>query len=253
MRLTVIGCSGSFPRPDSPASCYLVEADGFSMLLDMGNGAVGALQRHHAFLDIDAICISHLHPDHCLDMCVYWIARTFAPRGRQPRIPVYGPAGIAEHLSQAYGLDPEPGMSETFDFRILSSTTFEIGPFKISAASMNHPVETFGFRIEHEGRVIAYSGDTAETPALVELARGADLFLCEASFLDQPNLPLAAMHLMARQAAEYAIEADVGTLVLTHLLPWNDPALSLSEAKGCGFRGNIELAHPGAVYDLTGL
>jgi ribonuclease BN (tRNA processing enzyme) len=228
-----------------------VEADGFSMLLDVGSGAVGSLQRYHAFLDIDAVCVSHLHPDHCLDLCVYWIARTFAPRGRQPRIPVYGPAGIADHLARAYGLDPDPGMNETFEFRTLRPATFEVGPFKITAAGMNHPVETFGFRVEHGGRVITYSGDTAETPALVELARDADLFLCEASFLDQPNLPLAAMHLKARQAAEYAIEADAGALVLTHLLPWNDPARSLSEAKGCGFKGSIELAQPGAVYDLT--
>jgi ribonuclease BN (tRNA processing enzyme) len=250
VRLTVIGCSGSFPRPDSPASCYLVEADGFAMLLDAGNGAIGMLQRHHAFLDIDAVCISHLHPDHCLDLCVYWIARTFAPHGKPPRIPVYGPAGIADHLAHAYGLDPDPGMRGTFDFQVLSPGTFNVGPFRVTTAHMNHPVETFGFRVEHEGRILTYSGDTAESAALVELARGADMFLCEASFLDQPDLPLAALHLTARQAVEHAIEADVGRLVLTHLLPWNDPARSLSEAKECGFRGDIELAQTGAVYDL---
>lgn len=251
MRLTVIGCSGSFPRPDSPASCYLVEAEGFSMLLDVGNGAIGTLQRYHSFLDVDAICVSHLHPDHCLDLCVYWIARTFTPRGRQPRIPVYGPAGIGDHLARAYGLDPDPGMRETFDFRTLRPGSFAVGPFTVTAASMNHPVETFGFRIECGGRVIAYSGDTAETPNLVELAQDADLFLCEATFLDRPNLPLDALHLKARQATEYAIEADAQALVLTHLLPWNDPAWSLSEAKACGFKGSIELAEPGAVYDFT--
>jgi ribonuclease BN (tRNA processing enzyme) len=221
------------------------------MLLDIGNGAVGTLQRHHAFLDIDAICISHLHPDHCLDLCVYWIARTFAPHGKQPRIPVYGPAGTAEHLARAYGLDPDPGMQGTFDFRVLQPATFDIGPFKVTTARMNHPVETFGFRIEHEGRAVVYSGDTAESPALVELARSADVFLCEASFLDQPDLPVAALHLTAREAAEHAIEADVDRLVLTHLLPWHDPERSLSEAKKSDFRGSIELAQPGAVYDLS--
>jgi ribonuclease BN (tRNA processing enzyme) len=250
MRLTVIGCSGSFPRPDSPASCYLVEADGFAMLLDVGNGSIGMLQRHHAFLDIDAICVSHLHPDHCLDLCVYWIARTFAPHGKQPKIPVYGPEGIAEHLAGAYGLDPDPGMRETFDFQILRPATFEIGPFTVTTARMNHPVETFAFRLEHGGRAVVYSGDTAESHDLVELARGADLFLCEASFLEQPDLPLAALHLTARQAVEHAMEAGADRIVLTHLLPWNDPERSLSEAKGCGFRGTIELARPGAVYDL---
>lgn len=250
MRLTVIGCSGSFPRPDSPASCYLVEADGFAMLLDAGNGAIGMLQRHHRFLEIDAICVSHLHPDHCLDLCVYWIARTFAPHGKQPVIPVYGPAGTADHLAAAYGLDPEPGMRETFDFHALRPGAFTIGPFAVTTARMNHPVETFGFRIEHQGRTVVYSGDTAESTALIELARGADVFLCEAAWVDGPDLPLAALHLTARQAAEHAAKAEAKMLVLTHLLPWNDPARSLSEAKDSGFRGRVELARPGAVYDL---
>src|SRR5712691_9314386 len=84
MRLTVIGCAGSFPGPDSPASCYLVEADGFRLLLDLGNGALGGLQRHAGLFDIDAICLSHLHGDHCLDMAAYWVARTYAPDGPGP-------------------------------------------------------------------------------------------------------------------------------------------------------------------------
>ena len=103
MRLTVIGCAGSFPGPDSPASAYLVEADGFRMLLDLGNGALGGLQRHAGLFDIDAICLSHLHGDHCLDMAAYWVARTYAPDGPRPRIPVYGPAGTAGRLASAQG------------------------------------------------------------------------------------------------------------------------------------------------------
>jgi ribonuclease BN (tRNA processing enzyme) len=221
------------------------------MLLDIGSGAVGMLQRYHAFLDIDAICISHLHPDHCLDLCVYWIARTFAPHGAQPKIPVYGPAGTAHHMARAYGLDPEPGMRATFDFRDLLPTTFEIGPFTVTTARMNHPVETFAFRIEHEGRVVVYSGDTATSAELVDLARGANIFLCEASFLDHPDRPLAAQHLTAKEAADHAMRAGVEMLVLTHLLPWNDAGRSLTEAKESDFSGVIELAEPGAVYDLS--
>lgn len=252
MRITVIGCSGSFPSDESPASCYLVEADGFKLLLDLGNGALGMLQRHHkTFLDIDAICISHLHPDHCLDICVYWIARTFAPHGRQPRIPVYAPAGAADHMARAYGLDPDPGMRMTFDFHALKPETFRVGPFTVTTARMLHPVETFAFRVEHGGRALAYSGDTANCAALVELARGADLFLCEATFVDQPDRPLEAQHLTSREAAEHAARAGVERLVLTHLLPWNDPTRSLSEAKESDFRGPIDLAHPGNVYELS--
>ena len=79
VRLTVIGCSGSFPGPDSPGSCYLVEAEGFRLLLDLGNGALGALQRYFGLYDVDAICLSHLHADHCLDMCSYTVARLYPP------------------------------------------------------------------------------------------------------------------------------------------------------------------------------
>jgi len=232
VRITVIGCSGSFPGPDSPASCYLVQADGFALLLDLGNGALGVLQRHIGLYEIGTILLSHLHADHCLDLCGYWVARRYAPGGAKPRIPVYGPDDVAGRMARAYDLDPEPGMSEAFEFR-----------------TMSHPVEAYGFRVEHGGKSIAYSGDTGECDALVDLARGVDLLLAEASFLDQPDLP-TDLHLTARQAGEHAARAGVRRLVLTHLVPWNDPTCTLAEAKASGYRGHIELAHQGAVYEL---
>ncbi|HJZ28526.1 MAG TPA: MBL fold metallo-hydrolase, partial [Streptosporangiaceae bacterium] len=81
MQLTVIGCSGSFPGPDSPASCYLLEAEGFQLVIDMGNGALGVLQRHAELFGVDAVCVSHLHADHCTDLSSYWVARQYAPEG----------------------------------------------------------------------------------------------------------------------------------------------------------------------------
>src|SRR6266498_720961 len=81
MRVTVVGCAGSFPGPDSPASAYLLEADDFRLVLDLGNGALGALQRYVGLFEVDAVCLSHLHADHCMDMCSYWVARTYAPDG----------------------------------------------------------------------------------------------------------------------------------------------------------------------------
>ena len=96
---------------------------------------------------------------------------------------------------------------------------------------MNHPVETFGFRLEHGGRVIAYSADTGPTDRLVSLAAGADVLLCEASFTEGPGLP-ADLHLTARQAGEHAARAEVGQLVLTHLMPWNRPGASAGGGGG---------------------
>ena len=92
MRLTVVGCAGSFPGPDSPASCYLLEADGFRVVVDFGNGSLGALQKYAGLFDIDAVCLSHLHADHCVDLYSYSVARAYSPAGPQPAIPVYGPA-----------------------------------------------------------------------------------------------------------------------------------------------------------------
>ena len=250
VRLTVIGCSGSFPGPDSPASCYLLEASGFRLLLDLGNGAVGALQRHAPLGGIDAVCLSHHHADHCLDMCPFWVARTFGPDGPLRRIPVYGPEGTARRMARAYGLDEHPGMTQAFDFVTLTPGSRQIGPFQVTVAHMNHPVETFGFRFACGGRTVAYSGDTGETADLVLLARGADVFLCEAAFLDGPDLP-PGLHLSARQAAGYAARAGVGHAVLTHLQPWNEPEKALSQA-AAAYDGQLSLARPGQLIDLAG-
>jgi len=241
--LTIVGCSGSFPGPDSPASCYLVEADGFRLLLDLGNGALGALQRYAGLYDIDAVCLSHLHADHCLDLCSYAVARYHHPEGPRPAIPVYGPAGTQERMTACYGSHGSAAMTESFDFIELRPGTIEIGPLRVSADHMNHPVETFGFRLEQAGRALAYSADTGESAPLVELARDADLLLCEASFLDGPDLP-AGLHLTARQAGRHATRAGVRQLVLTHLVPWNDRQITEHEA-GTGFSGPLAFAASG--------
>ncbi|MCD0451392.1 MBL fold metallo-hydrolase [Actinocorallia sp. API 0066] len=247
MRVTVIGCSGSFPGPDSPASCYLFEDEGFSLLLDFGNGALGALQRHHDLYGVDAIAISHLHADHCMDLCGYYVARKYCPSGTKPKIPVYGPPNSAMRMAEAYDLELDPGMTDTFDFVPLAPT-ITAGPFEISVRPVNHVIESYGFRVTSRGKTVAYSGDTGRTDVLVDLARDADLFLCEASFLDGDNPP--DLHLSAREAAEYADRAGVGRLVLTHLVPWNDAERSMVEAKDGKYSGPIDLARSGAVYRL---
>jgi ribonuclease BN (tRNA processing enzyme) len=242
MQVTIVGWSGSFPGPQSPASCYLIEADGFRLVLDLGNGAVGALQRYTALGDIDAICLSHLHGDHCLDMIGYSVFQNYHPDGPRPRIQVYGPAGAQDRLDRALGAE-NLGMAQAFDFAVLTPGTTEIGPLRVTTGRMNHPVETFGFRFGHAGRVVAYSADTGPTDELVTIAAGAEVLLAEASFLDAPGLP-TGLHLTARQAADHAARADVGELVLTHLVAWNDPAVSLEQASA-GFGGPLRLASSG--------
>jgi ribonuclease BN (tRNA processing enzyme) len=243
VQITIVGCAGSFPRPDSAASCYLIEADGFKLALDLGNGALGALQRYADLDDIDAVCLSHLHADHCLDVCSFAVAKIHHPLGQRRRIPVYGPAASAQRLASALSLNPDSEMTDAFAFTDLTTGPTEIGPLRITTAYMNHPVETFGFRIEHDGQAVAYSADTGPAPELVRLAHGADVLLCEASFLDGPDLP-PDLHLTARQAAQHAVKAGVGELILTHLVAWNDPAATIEQA-GTAFDGPLSLAAPG--------
>ncbi|HUE25264.1 MAG TPA: MBL fold metallo-hydrolase [Solirubrobacteraceae bacterium] len=250
MRLTVVGCAGSFPGPDSPASCYLLEADGFRLVIDLGNGALGALQKYTGLFDIDAVCLSHLHVDHCVDLYSYSVARSYSPAGPQPAIPVYGPAGTAERMSYIHGPDGDDlGLTKRFTFETLEPGRISIGPLDVELAHVNHPVETFAFRFSRAGRSLVYTGDTGQTEAVPELAAGADVFLSEAAFLDGPGLP-PNIHLTARQAGTYANRADVGKLVLTHLVPGNSRDDARAEAASA-FRGALDIATAGQVIDLA--
>ena len=247
MRVTVVGCAGSFPGPQSPASCYLIEHDGYRVAFDLGNGAVGALQRHIDLDQLDAVVLSHLHADHCLDLCSLYVFKRYHPEGPRRRIPVFGPAGTAARLARAYDLAEEPGMTGEFDFVEIESGTTGLGPFTVTAARVNHPVEAYGFRVTADHHTVVYSGDTGESDALVDLARDADIALFEASVLDGMELP--NVHLTARQAAQHATRAGVHHLVPTHLVPWHDPALTLAQASEA-FDGEITLARSGLVIDL---
>src|ERR1700761_651734 len=168
MRLTVVGCSGSLAGPDSAASCYLLEADGFRLLVDPGNGALGALPRYASLTGIDAVCLSHLHADHCVDLYSYSIARTYSPAGPQPPIPVYGPAGTAERIGLIHDVAGDRELAKRFTFETLEPGCMTVGPFDVQAAHVNHPVETFGFRFTQGGRAVTYTGDTGLSATIPE-------------------------------------------------------------------------------------
>jgi ribonuclease BN (tRNA processing enzyme) len=209
MRLTMVGCSGSMPGPHSAASCYPLEADGFRLVVDLGNGA------------------------------------DLRPRGRAAADPGLRPG---RNRGADRPGERRPDVTSAFDFVTLTPGRHRIGPFAVTTGHDAHPVETFASRFEHGGHVLTYSGDTGESPALVELARSADVLMCEAGFPDLPDLP-PNLHLCGRQAGEHAARAGAGRLILTHLAPDNDPARSLAAAAGA-FGGAVSLAAPGQVIDL---
>jgi len=255
MKVTVIGCSGSYPGPDSTASCYLVEATDpadpsrtWRILLDLGSGALGALQRHADPLTIDAVFISHLHADHFFDISGYYVLRKYHPDGAQPRIPVWGPRATKSRVAKAYGLPLDPGMGEEFKFRRIRRSAMCVGPLTVTARRMDHPIEAYAFRVECEGRSLVYSGDTAKNDALVKFAAGADLLLCEAAFRDGADNP-PGIHMTGSEAAMIAQDAGAGALVLTHIPPWHEKRLAIDEAKG-HYDGRTMLAAEGSVYQV---
>jgi len=252
VRLTIVGCSGSYPGPDSPASCYLLEADGedgrtWRILLDLGNGALGQLQRYADPLAIDAVLISHHHADHCLDMCGYYVMRKYHPTAPQPRIPVWGPEGTGDRVARAYELPLDPGMHDEFDFRTYDGP-FTLGPFSIEPLAVDHPIEAYGLRVTAGGSTIGYSGDTAPCEGLDRIAADVGLLLCEASFRDGDDNP-PGIHLTGVDAGSVAHRARADRLVLTHVPPWFDKQAMVEEAR-TAYDGPVELAACGAVYDV---
>lgn len=262
MRLTIVGCSGSISGPDSPASSYLLQAPHdngtFSLLLDCGPGAMGALYRYMDPRKVDAIALSHLHADHCLDLCGYHVAACYSPNAPWPPRPVYAPANAAVRLARAYevlGSDGEPSeggpsIAEHFDWRTWQASQ-RIGPFVVRTERVAHPVEAYGIRVEEyaTGATMAYSGDTGPSEALVQLADNVDLLLVESAFLDDAHNP-PGMHLSGAQAGAIGQAARVRAVVLTHIPPWHEPERVLAEAKP-HFDGPVSLATPGAVWEIT--
>ena len=248
MRLTVLGCSGTFPGPQSGCSSYLVEADGFRLMVDAGNNAIGTLQSFCDLLDVDAVLLSHLHADHCIDLVAYAYARRYHPLGMQPTLPLYGPVGTRQRLVSCFDHPPVDGLRETYDFRTVTPGRLEIGPFTVDLARVAHPIEAYGVRLTAGGRTLTYSGDTGPCEDLVALARGSDAFLCEASWHDDVANP-PGVHMSGREAAEHADRAGVDRLLLTHLVPWSDPQRTMNEATA-SFGGDIALVRSGERYDI---
>jgi ribonuclease BN (tRNA processing enzyme) len=247
VRLTVLGCSGSVPGPDSPASSYLVEHDGHRILLDLGSGAFGALQRHADPAAIDAVVLSHLHPDHFIDLCPYIVYRLYGPAGRLPAIPLLGPSGTHDRVCMAHDPHSRRGLRDVFSFTAVTAGERELGPFRLRFAKVKHTVEAYAVRVEAGGRSLTYSGDTAACDALVELATGSDVLLCEASWEDAGPHP-ASLHMSGREAGEQAAKAGVGRLLVTHVPPWSDRERIGAEA-AAAFAAS-ELVSPDAGYEI---
>ena len=245
MRLTVVGCSGSGPGPASAASCYLVEHDGFRVLLDLGNGAFGPLQGLVDPDDVDAVYLTHLHADHCMDVAPFVVWHRWSGRSSRRRIPLVAPVGADRRLAVLCEEGGKP-LGDVFDF-VGTPVTARLGPFTVQTARTEHPIECHAVRLTAHGRSLVYTGDTGPSDRVAHLARGADVLLAEAAHPDVPDLP-PALHLTGRQAGELAAAARVARLLVTHVPAWVDPAVQLAAARSV-FPAS-ELVRSGATYEV---
>jgi ribonuclease BN (tRNA processing enzyme) len=216
--------------------------------MDAGSGTFANLQRHIQIDDITAVLISHGHADHFVDTVSAFYARHYGGLGK-PGLPFYSPPDFVEEaclLVSEGGLDV---MRQAFAFTDAEAgDVFDVGPFHISVFPMEHiGVQAVGYRIEADGVVLAYSGDTGPAPAVVELARDADLFLCEATYQEASRK--FPFHMSAAQAGEHATAAGAKQLLLTHILPTLDPQISGVEGAST-FAGPVDVAREGAVVEI---
>jgi ribonuclease BN (tRNA processing enzyme) len=247
VRLTVLGACGAWPEPGQACSGFLVEHDGFRLLVDAGYATMPRLLEHVPASQLDAVFISHGHPDHCADLNPLLRARAMGDDPAPP-LPVYALPGA---LDAVLALDRPATLAGSFTLcEITAGRRLGIGPFDAQTCLVPHWVPNAGLRLTAGGAALAYTGDSGPDPAITTLARDADLLLAEATF---PGLvPPDAQGLLssAPEAARQAAQADVAHLALTHLWPGasRDAARAAAEA---AYHGPVSIAASGLTLDLS--
>lgn len=243
IRVTVLGSSGSFAAPGGACTGYLVEGGEARVWLDAGPGTLANLQRHCGLHELDAIVLTHEHPDHWLELPVAFNAfKFFVDRSG---VPVFGTAGtraLAEGLIHD-ALEPVLSWTDTSD-----GSTVRIGGQAWSFSRTDHYVETLATRVDLNGSSFGFSADTGPGWEFSELGAGIDLALCEASFLADRESD-GVLHLSARQAGATAQRAGVAQLAITHVAPDVDAAASVAEASEA-FGEPVGLASVDAVFEI---
>ena len=211
MKLTVVGCSPAWPNPGGAHSGYLVEHEGRRLLVDCGPGVLARLREKEDWPRIDAIAITHFHLDHCGDLVAWLWGHLHVVNGNAPAPALWLPPGGRVDLDNLAGRFEEVFAIHEY----ADGVAFEAAGFSVTPRAVSHYTQpTYGLRIEAAGRVIAFSADTGPTPALVDLARDADLFLCEATLGEPESGPRG--HLAATEASAAALQANARRLLLVH-------------------------------------
>lgn len=247
LRVTVIGSGPAYTRRAVPSSCYLVEGEGHGLVLDLGHGSFQALARRREPASLDAIVISHLHPDHHIDLVPLRHYLMYAPHP-EGRLELHAPPDLRRRYDELNG---EPGFLDVLVERPdLVPGRRRVGPFEVTVARVTHTPSSFGFRIARAGREgpgIVYSGDCGRPEDLLPLVLPGDTLLSEATWGSGPTVE-EVEHMTAAQAGWAAREGGAGRLVLTHLL--DEFARGSLPAARREFRGTVALARPGLTIEI---
>jgi ribonuclease BN (tRNA processing enzyme) len=241
VRVTVLGGCGAWPEAGRAASGFLVEHDGFRIVLDLGYATLPRLLSHCPGGAVDAVVITHEHPDHCVDLSALLRVRVF---GGGERIPLYCPPGVLERVG---GLEARTRLTDAFVHHGLPGE-YRVGPFTLTGVPLPHHVPNAGVRLATADRVLAYTGDTGPDPALSTLGAGADLYIVEATTQGGPPAG-PRLDLTAAEAGAWAARAGAKRLMLTHFWPGSDRAVSVAQAAG-EFPGEILVADEGFTVDV---
>jgi ribonuclease BN (tRNA processing enzyme) len=245
MRLTVLGGCGAWPEAGQACSGFLVEHDDFRLLIDLGYATVPRLLELVAPEQVDAVFISHGHPDHCADLNPLLRARALRDDPAPP-LPVYAPPGA---LDAVLALDRPAMLAAAYTLHEFTpGASLDIGPFSAATRLLPHWMPNAGLRLTGGGTVISYTGDSGPSPDIAQLARGADLLVAEASFVDQVPADNQRHLSSARYCGQQAAQAGVGHLMLTHLMPGTDHHTAWAAARA-GYDGEISIAMAGLVLD----
>lgn len=245
MDVTVLGAAGSYPTAAQPASGFLVVAGGARVVLDLGPGTFRELVARVPIHAVDAIVISHGHADHAADLLAWYHAARY---GATPRaaVPLLAPDGVVERVGAFLGHTSDE-LALVFDHRrVEPGSTDVVAGVDLAFGSVAHSVPSVAVRVTVDGRSLVYSGDTGMHPPLARFAHGTDLFVCEATTLDEP---VPGQHCDAADAGAMAADADVGALLLTHLREDVDPEAAIARAR-TRYDGPVAVARSGLTHPI---
>lgn len=246
MQLDVVGCAGSGPGAGQACSGYLVSSGSTRILVDAGFGVASRLTGLLDPGDLDAIVVSHRHLDHSIDVLGLFRALWAG----EACVPVFAAPEVQELLTRLVGAHRRADWDRVLPWStVTAGDTWRVGDVDLAAFASDHPVPTVSLRLASpSGVTLAYSADSGGGGDLVDCARDADLFLCEATWQDADAGDTGAGHLTATDAGRIATAAGASRLVLTHLRPHLDPATSTAEA-ATTFHGPVAVARDGDRFD----